>query len=125
MPKAKKKKISGKVKKVKKCQKRVVKKRAKKVAKQVSKKKISIKKKEKLIGKVTHYFDKIKVAAIKLNSPLKLNDQIRIVGGEVDFKQKVKSMEIDHKKVKKAKKGDEIGLKVNQKVREGYRVFKL
>ena len=82
-------------------------------------------KKEKLIGRVTHYFDKIKVAAIKLSAPLKIGDEIRIVGGEVDFKQKVKSMEINRQKIKRAKKGDEIGLKVKEKVREGYRVFKL
>jgi len=82
-------------------------------------------KKEKLIGKVTHYFDKIKVAAIRLSAPIKVGDQIRIVGGEVDFKQKVSSMEINHQKINKAKKGEEIGLKVKEKVREGYRVFKL
>jgi len=82
-------------------------------------------KKEKLIGKVTHYFDKIKVAAIRLSAPIKVGDQIRIVGGEVDFKQKVSSMEINHQKINKAKKGEEIGLKVKERVREGYRVFKL
>jgi len=32
-------------------------------------------KKEKLIGKVTHYFDKIKVAAIRLSAPIKVGDQ--------------------------------------------------
>lgn len=82
-------------------------------------------KKEKLIGRVTHYFDKIQVAAIKLDAPLKLKDQIRIVGGEVDFTQTVDSMEINHQKVKRAKKGEEVGIKVKQKVREGYRVFKV
>ncbi len=108
------------------------KKKVKKVRKTKSKQKKKVvrtkkkpQKKEKLIGKVTHYFDKIKVAAIKLNAPLKVGDQIRIVGGEVDFKQKVSSMEINHQKINKAKKGEEIGLKVKEKVREGYRVFKL
>ena len=47
------------------------------------------------------------------------------VGGETDFKQKVGSMQIHHDKVEKAKKGDEIGIKVNHKVRKGYRVFKI
>ena len=107
-----------KTKKAKKTQKKTQKR--KKVAKKTKKVK-----KEKLIGRVTHYFDKIKVAAIKLSAPLKIGDEIRIVGGEVDFKQKVKSMEINRQKIKRAKKGDEIGLKVKEKVREGYRVFKL
>ncbi|MCD5396278.1 MAG: hypothetical protein LR000_01245 [Candidatus Pacebacteria bacterium] len=97
----------------------------KKTAKKTKRTKKKVAKKEKLIGRVTHFFDKIKVAAIKLNAPLKIGDQIRIVGGDTDFKQKVSSMEIEHRKVKRAKKGDEVGLKVREKVREGYRVFKL
>ena len=61
-------------------------------------------KKIKPIGKVTHYFSNIKVAVIKLLAPLSIGDKIRIAGGEdTDFKQAVKSIESDHKKVKKAK----------------------
>ena len=56
---------------------------------------------------------------------LKVGDEIRVVGGETDFNQVVESMEVDHKKVKEAKKGDEVGMKVGQKVREGYRAYKL
>jgi len=78
-----------------------------------------------LVGKITHYFGNIKVAVIKLSDSLKIGDEIRIVGGETDFTQKVDSMEIEHKKIKEAKKGDSIGLKVSQKVREGYKVYKL
>jgi len=79
----------------------------------------------KLIGKVTHYFGKIGVAVIKLEDSLKVGDTIRIVGGQTDFTQTVESMEIEHKKVKEAKAGDSVGVKVAQKVREGYRVYKL
>ena len=82
-------------------------------------------KKEKLIGKITHYFGKIGVAVIKLKDSLKIGDNIRIIGGETDFEQPIKSMEVDNKKVKTAKKGDDIGLKVDKKVREGYKVFKI
>jgi len=78
-----------------------------------------------LIGKVAHYFGKIGVAVIDLSDNLKVGDNIRIVGGEVDFTQTVESMEVDHQKVDKAKAGDSIGVKVNQKIREDYRVFKL
>lgn len=80
---------------------------------------------EKLIGKVTHYFGKIGVAVVELSDSLKVGDTIRIVGGETDFQQVVESMEIDRQKIKEAKAGDSIGLRVNQKVREGYRVYKL
>jgi translation elongation factor EF-1alpha len=81
--------------------------------------------KEKPIGEITHYFSNIKVAVIKLSSSLAEGDKIRIAGGEdTDFEQTVDSMETDHEKVKKAKKGAEIGLKVKDKVREGYKVYK-
>lgn len=80
----------------------------------------------KLIGKVIHYFSKIEVAVIKLDSPLSVGDTIRIIGGEAtDFNQTVESMEVEHEKIEKAKKGDEVGLKMEQKVREGYKVYKV
>lgn len=79
----------------------------------------------KLIGKVAHYFSKIEVAVIELSDSLKAGDTIRIVGGETDFEQPVESMEVEHEKVQEAKPGDSVGLKVSQKVRDGYKVFKL
>ena len=80
----------------------------------------------KLIGKITHYFSNIEVAVIDLTAPLKMGDTIRIVGGqETDFEQEVSSMQIDHKEVKSAKKGDSVGMKVKEKVHEGYKVYKI
>lgn len=79
----------------------------------------------KLIGKITHYFSNIGVAVIELTGTLKVGDTIRIVGGETDFTQAVESMEVEHEKVETAKKGEGVGLKVEQKVREGYKVYKL
>ncbi len=79
----------------------------------------------KLIGKVTHYFGNIGVAVIELSDTLKVGDTIRIVGGETDFTQAVESMEVEHQKVEEAKTGESIGLRVEQKVREGYKVYKV
>ena len=79
----------------------------------------------KLIGKITHYFGNIGVAVIELADSLEAGETIRVVGGETDFEQVVDSMEVDHKKVDKAKKGEGVGLKINQKVREGYKVYKV
>lgn len=79
----------------------------------------------KLIGKIAHYFSKIEVAVIELSDALKVGDTIRIVGGATDFNQTVDSMEIEHEKVKEGKSGDSVGLKVGQKVREGYKVYKI
>ena len=51
--------------------------------------------------------------------------KVQIKGGEeTDFVQTVSSMQIQHEKVEKAKKGDEVGMKVKEKVRKGYKVFK-
>ena len=80
----------------------------------------------KLIGEVTHYFGNIGVAVIKLSDKLKVGETIRVVGGEdTDFNQTVESMEVEHQKIDQAKKGDSIGLKIDQKVREGYKVYKV
>ena len=84
------------------------------------------KQKEKLIGKITHYFSNIEVAVIELSAPLKTGDTIRIIGGqETDFEQEVGSMQINHEEVKSAKKSDSVGMKVNEKVHEGYKVYKI
>ncbi len=77
------------------------------------------------IGKIIHYFSNIGVGVIELTDKLKVGDEIRIVGGETDFTQPVDSMEVEHEKVKEAKPGDSVGLKVNEKVREGYKVYKV
>ena len=83
-------------------------------------------KKQKLIGEITHYFGKIKVAVVKLKGVLRVGDTIRIVGGEeTDFEQEIKSMEIDYKKIKTAKAKESVGLKTKKKVREGYKVYKI
>ncbi len=79
---------------------------------------------DKQIGTVSNYFDHVKVAAIKLAGPLKVGDSVRLTGGETDFEQKVASMQIQREPVKSAKKGDEIGIKVKERVRKGYKVFK-
>jgi len=79
----------------------------------------------KLIGKVIHYFSKIGVAVIGLSDTLKVGETIRIVGGETDFNQVIESMEIEHQKVEIAKAGDSVGLKVSQKVRDAYKVYKI
>ena len=79
----------------------------------------------KLIGKVTHYFDHVGVAIVDLLETLNIGDTIRIIGGEVDFTQEVESMEIDHEKIKTAKKGDSIGMKISERVKDGYQVYKI
>lgn len=76
---------------------------------------------EKVIGEVTHFFPKISVATIKLSAGLKIGDKVKIK----DFEQAVESMQIEHNVIKEAKKGQEIGLKVNGAVKQGEKVYKV
>lgn len=96
-----------------------VRKVVKKVAKKVPAKKSTrvIPKGEILVGYVIHYFSKIRVAVIKLKSEVSASDTLRIKGHTTDFSQKIESMQLDHKPIMKAKKGDEIGLLVDSRVR--------
>ena len=74
---------------------------------------------EEKIGEITHYFDKIGVAIVKLSAPLKVGDTIKVKGATTDFEQTVDSMQVDHREVESAKSGDELGIKVADKAREG------
>ncbi len=81
---------------------------------------------EVLIGKVTDYFAKIGVAALKIeNGELSLGDTIHFSGHTTDFEQKINSMEIEHQAVDSAKTGDAIGIKVKDRVRHNDKVYKV
>ena len=80
---------------------------------------------KKLIGKITHYFGKISVAVVELTDKVSVGDTISIEGPSTNFTQKIESMQIENKNIEKAKKGDSIGLKVKDRVREGDSVLKV
>jgi len=77
------------------------------------------------IGKITHYFDKIGVAVLELTATLKTGDRIKISGHDNEFEQDITSMQIEHEQVAEANKGQSIGLKVDQPVKEGDAVYKV
>lgn len=78
------------------------------------------------IGKVTHYFSKIRVAAIEITSDsLSVGDTIRIKGHTSDFTQEVDSMQIDNQPVETATVGQTIGLKVVEHARQNDTVYKV
>ena len=77
------------------------------------------------VGKVTHYFDKIGVAVVKItDGSIKVGDHIHIKGHTTDFTEKVTSMQIEHEKVQVAEPGQDIGLKTTQPVRANDIVYK-
>jgi len=81
--------------------------------------------KEKEIGKITHYFDKISVGIIKLKSPLAISEHIHIKGKSTDFTQVISSMQYNHKDVTLAERGLEIGIRVTKPVHENDLVYKV
>jgi putative protease len=81
---------------------------------------------EEKLGEVSHYFGKIGVAAVKITSgTLNVGDTIRIKGKTTDLEQTIESIQIEHDTVESAKIGDDIGIKVTEKVRVGDEVFRI
>lgn len=89
----------------------------KKVRRESVKKPVAKKSRENIVGVVTHYFPRVKAAAVKLKAPLKLGDIVKIKGHTTDFTQAVNSLQIDRQPISTAKRGQEIGLLVDSRVR--------
>lgn len=77
----------------------------------------------KQVGKVTHYYDKLGVAIIELSDSLKQGETIKFVGKEGEFTQVVSSMQHEHQPIESASKGQSVGVKVDQKVKENDLVY--
>ena len=78
------------------------------------------------VGEVTHYYDKIGVAVVELSGELAVGEKIKFVrGGEDMFEQPVESIQIEHEQKKSAGKGETVGLKATQEVKEGAEVYKV
>ncbi len=79
-----------------------------------------------MIGEVTHYFDRAKVAAFMITgAPVAIGDLLEFKGKTASFKQKVVSLQINRTPVPSARAGDEVGMLVKKPVREGDYVFKM
>ncbi|GMQ79156.1 MAG: hypothetical protein BMS9Abin02_1715 [Anaerolineae bacterium] len=77
-----------------------------------------------LIGEVSHYFNKIGVAVLNLSGEIVVGDKIHVTGYTTDFYQEITSLQIEHQGVNEAHPGDDVALKVIERVRHGDRVFK-
>ncbi len=79
------------------------------------------------LGKVTHYYAKIKVAEIEIQAKqrLKLGEEIIIEGPKTGvYEQLVDSIQIEHQPIKSAGQGDNVAIKLNKKVRKNDKVYK-
>jgi putative protease len=79
----------------------------------------------KRIGEVTHFYDRLSVAVLKLTEPICVGDQVHLLGHHTDFQQKVESLQIEHQEVPEAGPGQDVAVKVAQKVHPGDSVFKV
>jgi len=77
-----------------------------------------------LVGKVTHYYDKLGVAIVKIDSDkLALGNTIKFDGPQPEFAQIVDSMQLNHQNIAEATTGAEVGIKVEQPVKENTKVY--
>ena len=78
------------------------------------------------LGKVTHYYDKIGVAVVHLDNPISVGDNVVLIkDGEEIFRQTIDSIQIEHEKRESAERGEIIGLKIEEPVKEGTEIFKV
>ena len=78
---------------------------------------------EDAVGTVTHYSSHLDVAVVALYATLHEGDRIRIKGHTTDLVQAVGSMEVGHLQVEEAGRGDDVGIHVDDHVREHDRIY--
>jgi putative protease len=81
---------------------------------------------EEQVGVVVKFFAKPSVAAVEVTSGnIKKGDTLKYKGHTTDFTEEVVSMELDNQPIEEAKVGELIGIKVNDRVRENDKVYKV
>lgn len=91
------------------------------------KKSILAKALSKPVGKVNHFYSHISVAIVKVakGNEISVGEVLHFKGHTTDFKHPVSSMQYFHEPIAKAKAGQEVGIKVKGKTREGDKVYKI
>jgi putative protease len=77
------------------------------------------------IGRVMAFFARPVVAGVTLTAHLKVGDTIHIVGHTTDIEAVVESMQVNNVSVQEANAGDDIGIRVPDRVRDGDKVYKI
>ncbi len=77
------------------------------------------------VGRVTHYFAKPQVGVIRAEAAIRSGDLLRFEGHTTEFEQRVTSLEIDHAPVEEVLAGQEVALKVSERVRPGDDVYRV
>ena len=77
------------------------------------------------IGEVTHFYNRISVAVLDLAETIRLGDEVHILGHTTDFRQQITSLQIEHQSVEEAGPGQDVAMLVEERVRNGDKVFKI
>lgn len=77
------------------------------------------------VGTVTHFFNHISVATVKLQAALKVGENLVVKGLHDDFSFQLESMQINHANVPSANPGQEVGIKMPSRAHEGSQVFRV
>ena len=75
------------------------------------------------VGRVVHYFDRIRVAVVVLEDQVYLEEWLLFEGAHTELEQQILSMQIDHAPVDVGHPGEEIAIQVDAAVRVGDEVF--
>lgn len=75
------------------------------------------------VGEVTHYYNSIGVAVVKLEDEIHTGDKIIIAGKKTDFSQYADSMELSHEQISEAHRGESVGIRVIDPVRPHDKVY--
>ena len=75
------------------------------------------------IGEVTHFYGHLNVAIVKFSKAVEVGAKVKFKGVTTDFDETISSMQFEHKPIEAAEKGQEVGIKVSGKVREGDEVY--
>ena len=78
------------------------------------------------IAKVVNYYNRIRVAELKIWDDLSVGDEIMIQGPTTgSITHTIESMQIDGKNIEKAEKGSNVAIAIDEKLRESDFVYKL
>ena len=77
------------------------------------------------VGDVVHYYNRIGVAVLQLVEPIRVGDMLQILGYSTDFRQPVTSLQIEHELVQEAVPGEDVAMKVEQRVRRNDKVYRI
>lgn len=78
-----------------------------------------------LVGVVSHYYGRIRVAGVTVSSQIAVGDRVLIIGHTTALEQTITSMELDHQPIEVAKPGQDVGIRVIDRVRKGDQVYRL